>query len=193
MDPKNPDLEIERLERLLIERDEDIRQLRLALEVLSPVDPSSGMLNRNGVIDAIQDALDWLMRRSDPFAVLVVQIPALEELYAKRAEDHRRLHQHLEVSLAVALRRVDKVGHLDYMSYAAVLREFKTSGSPDFLDRIDALYESEPTLPTGRAIEPAYTLAIIKPDPAHKGGSILERVEAIRKKATTKTPLIVEL
>lgn len=193
MSSNRPKRDPDELERLLAERDEEIRQLRLALDILSPIDPSSGMLNRIGVIDAIQDALNWLMRRNDRFAILMVQIPALADLYANQADDHRRLHQHLEATLAVALRRVDKVGHVDYMSFAAILREFKTVGSPDFLDRLNALLNSESDVQNGLLIEPSFTLAIIKPDPSHRAGMLLERLEAMRGKATPGEPLVVEM
>lgn len=181
------------LERILIERDEEIRQLRLALDVLSPIDPSTGMLNRNGVIDAIQDALNWLIRRNDAFAIMTIEIPGLADLRNGSAEEHQAMHQHLEAVLAATLRRVDKVGHLDHVTYAAVLREFRTQGSPVLIDRLNTVMGGELTRAAVANTEPLFTLAVVKPGPFHQAGLLLEQVESMKKRAEVGRPLITEI
>lgn len=181
------------LEKLLSESEEEIRQLRLALDVLSPIDPTTGMLNRNGVIDAIQDALNWLVRRSDTFAILTIEVPALEDLRSNSAGEHSMVHRHLEAVLAATLRRVDKVGHLDSVTYAAILREFRSEGSPVLLDRLENLFKAELARTSGVEPDSIFTLAIVKPGPFHQAGLLLERVEALRGRARPGKPLIVEI
>ena len=118
----------EELNKALSERDDEIRRLRLALDVLSPIDPSSGTLNRNGLIDAIQDALNWLARRKDQFGVLLIEVKGLPEPSSDAGDAHHWLAKHLEAVMSATLRGVDKIGQLDHLVYVAVLREFKVAG-----------------------------------------------------------------
>lgn len=181
----------EELARLLDQRDEELRRLRLALDVLSPIDPQTGMLNRNGIIDAIQDGLNWLIRRNDSFAIMIIDMSGLAEI---GDEDERRLlHQHLEAVLAATLRRVDKVGNLGPHSFGAILREFKTEGSPVLIDRLRTIMKAEAERAGIVESEPVFTLALVKPGPFHQAGLLLEQVEAARSEATIARPLIVEL
>ena len=189
----HPSRDAAELEQLLIERDEEIRQLRLALDVLSPIDPTTGMLNRNGVIDAIQDALNWLIRRNDAFAIMTIEIPGLAGLVTTSPEEHRSMHQHLEAVLAATLRRVDRVGHLDDATYASILREFKTEGSTVLIDRLSTILGAELTRAGIGDADPLFTLAVVKPGPFHQAGLLLEQVESMKGRAGVGRPLIVEI
>ncbi len=190
---ETPPSDVDELRRLLAERDEEIRQLRLTLDVLSPIDPNTGMLNRNGVIDAIQDGLNWLMRRNDSFAVIAVEVPGLAELHATAADDHRRLHHHLEAVLTAALRRVDKVGTLDHRTYAAVLRDFKAEGSRVVITRLRDTLQAEAPEWDEDGTGPVFTLAVVKPGPQDHAGHLLSQVESLLGKATAADPLIIEM
>lgn len=188
---ETPPLPRRELERLLVEREEEIRKLRLALDVLSPVDPISGMINRNGVIDAIEDALNWLVRRSERFAILTVEVPDLARVHADGNGEHRSLHQHLEAVLTATVRRVDRVGYLDHVSYAAVLREFKSEGSTTVIERVRSILRVEQS--ENLATDALLTLAIVGPGPGHEAGRLLERIESHRSKATLLDPYVIEL
>ncbi len=193
MELQPPTRDPNELEGLLAEREEELRQFRLALDVLSPIDPSTGTLNRNGVIDAIQDALDWLTRRNDPFAILAVEIPGLQSLSASAADRHQRIQQHLEAVLEAALRKVDRVGHIDHTTFAAVLREFKAEGSQILLERLRTILQMESERASLMPTDPSFTLVSIKPGPFHQAGSLLEQVEALRSRSLPGNPLIIEL
>ena len=192
MDTSTPDHDSRDLDKMLSERDDEIRRLRLALDVLSPIDPSSGTLNRNGILDAITDSLNWLARRKDCFAILLIEIGGLGELHSRAVDEHRRLHQHLEAALGASLRGVDKIGHLDHMTYATVLTEFKKYGSEVVLNRMRNILRLESER-VDSSIEPAFTLAVVNAGTPYQSGQLLEQVESQRGRATVEQPHIIDL
>ena len=56
--------------------EEEVRVLRLALDVTGSIDQHTGLGNRNALMDAIEDRRQWSERNDDPFGVLIVELPA---------------------------------------------------------------------------------------------------------------------
>lgn len=183
----------EELNKALSERDDEIRRLRLALDVLSPIDPSSGTLNRNGLIDAIQDALNWLARRKDQFGVLLIEVKGLPEPSSDAGDAHHWLAKHLEAVMSATLRGVDKIGQLDHLVYVAVLREFKVEGVKALLDRLTTILRLESEHLESLTLEAAFTLVAVQSSEDRQAGSILEQVESLKGDARIGHPLVVEL
>lgn len=181
------------LNRALSERDEEIRRLRLALDVLSPIDPASGTLNRNGLIDAIQDALNWLARRQDRFGILLIEVEGIPEAPEDEDGDPHWLPKHLEAVMSATLRGVDKIGHLDSTTYVAVLREFKVEGVKALLGRLTSILQLESEHLESSTLGAAFTLVAVQSGRDRGAGELLERIESMRGRATRERPLVVEL
>lgn len=179
------------IEMALIARDDEIRRLRLALDVLSPIDPASGTLNRNGLLDAIQEALNWLARRKDRFGILLIEVKGLPD--SPTDDDHRWLDGHLEAVMSATLRGVDKIGHLDRLTYVAVLREFKVEGVTALLDRLTAILRVESEHLESLTLNAAFTLVAVQNGENRRAGSLLGEIESLRGRATVDHPVVVEL
>ncbi len=191
IDPTND--EPEDIEKALFERDEEIRRLRLALDVLSPIDPASGTLNRNGLLDAIQEALNWLSRRKDQFGILLIEVEGLPDPPTSADDDHRWLDKHLEAVMSATLRGVDKIGHLDHLTYVAVLREFKVEGVTALLDRLATILRLESEHLESLTLRAVFTLVAVQNGENRQAGSLLEEIESLRGRATVDHPIVVEL
>ena len=72
--------EVARLREELDRCREALAEARLELEVLGATDGASGLPNRRGVIDAIEDAGNRLDRTGEGYAVLHVAVPVLATL-----------------------------------------------------------------------------------------------------------------
>ena len=67
-------VDLETLSGPLAERDDEIRRLREIIDSFLSVDIDTGLLNRNGLIDAVKRARLWWDRRREPFGVMAVQL-----------------------------------------------------------------------------------------------------------------------
>src|SRR3990172_12659883 len=103
--------ELNILRNRLQEREDELRNLRLSLDVLTPVDLATGLLNRNGLLEAIENAARWMERRREQFGGGAIMVPGIQDL----ADDMARANaiRHLGASLAAAVRAVADGGRPD--------------------------------------------------------------------------------
>ncbi|HSJ28374.1 MAG TPA: hypothetical protein VLB67_09190, partial [Acidimicrobiia bacterium] len=82
----------------------------------------AGILNRNGILDALERGQRWLSRRGDIYGVLVVTFPSLvaEAVHGSESTEFRT---HVAATIAAAVRDVDSVGRVDERTFAAVLAD----------------------------------------------------------------------
>ncbi len=94
-------------------------ELRLQLAVLGATDPATGLANRIGLLDAIEMATYRLERMNEPFAVVLLSFPQLEQIL----QDDVRLEAIRDVGsvLAAGVRAVDKVGRMESSTFISVL------------------------------------------------------------------------
>jgi GGDEF domain-containing protein len=105
------------------------------LEVLGAVDGASGLPNRRGVIDAIEDAGNRLDRTGEGYAVLHVSVPVLATL---GSDDRLEGVRHVGALLTAALRGVDRIGRFDDTSFVAILAEADAAGVAVVARRLSA-------------------------------------------------------
>lgn len=127
------DRELETLRQQLAERENEIRRLKAVVDSFLSVDVDSGLLNRNGVLDAIRRANLWWDRRREPFGVMVIRMPRLAEL---DREESLPVVGRISGALADAGRAVDDIGRLDPATFALVLREFHRHGATAVVSRM---------------------------------------------------------
>jgi GGDEF domain-containing protein len=121
------------LERQLAEKDDEIRRLRGIVDSFLSVDIDTGLLNRNGLIDAVKRARLWWDRRREPFGVMAVRFPGMVDLNS--AETNHLANRIADV-LSDTGRAVDDVGRIDERTFIMVLREFQRHGAMTVVSRM---------------------------------------------------------
>ena len=129
--------DVETLRRLLQMRESELREARRLLERASIYDDATGMLNRAGLTLVVQDRLNWLRRKSEPFAIAKITVGDTEPETIKR----------LASRIRATLRAVDSVGRVDEDTFVAVLAECDRTGVSAVLQRLSAIAEDAGTLP----------------------------------------------
>lgn len=157
-------------------------ELRLQLDVLSTIDPITGLLNRNGILDAVDAAAARQGRTSEPFGMLLVALPHLGRIRAVYGDivyaDHLR---DVGALLSAALRDMDTVGRIDECSFLAVLPWVGEDALPELRLRLERVLRSRDDRlvpefthvfagPYGRA-DADDLLALLAAAPATVGGS----------------------
>ncbi|HKX76464.1 MAG TPA: diguanylate cyclase [Acidimicrobiia bacterium] len=127
------DQEIEGLRQQLAQRDEELRRLRGIVDSFVSVDLDSGLLNRNGILEAIKRASLWWDRRREPFGVMVIRMPRLADLTHNESLPVVNL---VATALADTGRAVDDIGRLDSATFVLVLREFHRHGATTVVSRM---------------------------------------------------------
>jgi GGDEF domain-containing protein len=125
--------EIAGYERLLAAKDEEIGRLRSIVDSFVSVDLDTGLLNRNGLIEAIKRARLWWDRRREPFGVMVIRFPGIVDLAPEAA---RQLAVRIATALSDTGRAVDDTGRIDQRTFVMVLREFQRHGAVTVVSRM---------------------------------------------------------
>ncbi len=159
------DTDLARLRALLEEREAELRKLRLTLEILSPVDVTTGLPNRAGVLDAIETQLEWLKRKVQPFAALRVVLDLEGEATPGELA-------HFGALLKSALRGIDVVGRLDASDFICVLPDTEAAVLPPVFDRLAAILAGE----LGPAGVFGFAAVAVRTAPEETPGGILDRL-----------------
>lgn len=159
--------EVARLREELDRCREALAETRLELEVLGATDGASGLPNRRGVIDAIEDVGNRLDRTGEGYAVLHVAVPVLATL---GSDDRVEGVRHVAALLTAALRGVDRIGRFDDASFVAILSEADAAGVAVVARRLSVALGSLPLRTTGGEMPVELTFAAIvaaaRPAPA---------------------------
>jgi GGDEF domain-containing protein len=118
---------------LLAEKDEEIRRLRGIIDSFLSVDIDTGLLNRNGLVDAVKRARLWWDRRREPFGVMAVRFSDMVDLGSEEAND---LASRIAASMSDTGRAVDDTGRIDDRTFVMVLREFQRQGAMTVVSRM---------------------------------------------------------
>ena len=117
----------------LAARDDEIRRLREIIDSFLSVDIDTGLLNRNGLIEAVKRARLWWDRRREPFGVLAVRFTDMLGLGHDEAND---LASRIAAILYDTGRAVDDIGRVDQRTFVLVLRDFQQHGALTVLSRM---------------------------------------------------------
>ncbi len=153
---------------------DEIADLRLSLDVLSTIDLASGLLNRNGLLESIQSALNWLRRRNEPFGLMGIRVPEL----ARQSDDE--LVRHLGAVLSSTLRAVDSAAVLEEVNLVGVLRELTLEGIPQVVARVrEALGGATRATP----ITPRFVVVLVRRPPSLLPADLIERLTELLDEA----------
>ena len=129
----SPFVDVDSLARQIAERDEEIRRLKGLIDLFLSVDIETGLLNRNGLIDAVKRARLWWDRRREPFGVLAVRFPEMLSITEGEGND---LATRIATTLYDTGRAVDDIGRIDARTFILVLREFQRQGAMTVVSRL---------------------------------------------------------
>ncbi len=114
----------------------DVGRLQLQLDLFTSTDPTTGLVNRAGTLDAIQTATERLERMSEPFALVLIQIPELDTMRRDAMEESGDMARHLGALIGGGLRRLDRVGRLEDGNFITVLSNIDSNHIDIVLDRV---------------------------------------------------------
>lgn len=199
----NPNSEGERGElelrlRELQEQLEEYRrrygELRLALETLTTIDPTSGVRNRLGILQSIEGALQWNSREGQPFGVVVLDIPTLAEL--RRHEDQALVDEaiaHVAAVVSAGLRDVDRVGRWNDDVFVVVLAKLDANGVRPVAARLVSMLSAVPIHGERRVYEltPKMTALLVEPKAGVSVDDLAREIDAAHGSDEPDAPRVI--
>jgi GGDEF domain-containing protein len=176
----------EELERRVDELTAELEALKVTLEVVGNLDLDSGILNRTGILDALERGQRWLARRGDIYGLLVVHFPALDPSVVDGPEAPE-FRTHVAASMGAAVRDVDTVGRIDSSSFGAVLADVNPGAIQVVADRMRALLERLSA--TTPAIGGVFGMGGVEVLAAHQSGTVLDAALELARSGSESTPL----
>lgn len=178
----------EDLRRKLTQTTAELDRLRLTLEVVGTMDLDAGILNRNGVLEAIERGRKWMERRSDIYGLVVTELSGLA-LSDPLTEDDIELLRHLAATFAAGVREVDEVGRVAPTTFAAVLQDVRPDSVRVVVGRLQALL-SRLVGNDDRAGDTFRIGAVEVHSPTVASPAVLETATELASRAETDEPLI---
>lgn len=184
------------VEQALEKRTAALRMLRLQLDVQSIADPVTGLLNRNGIVDSIELALERRSRYREPFAVMTVSFPGLADaLSGHPLHEREEALRHLGAIMTAALRRLDRSGWLGGLTFAAVMPGLTGSDAEAVIDRLRSVLSAAPVEAGGGAHQPLPRVAAVLAEPGRDAdaATILRAAVEGQSRAAASRPSIAFL
>ncbi|HEY8201202.1 MAG TPA: GGDEF domain-containing protein [Actinomycetota bacterium] len=174
-------------------RTEEVGLLRLQLDALSTTELTTGLLNRAGLLEAIETALHRLGRLDEPFAVVGVRIPSLARIAERGPAATKEALRHVGAMIAAGLRDLDRTGRIDDTTFVAVASLKAPDAYAVVLERLKAMLGGG-SLTIGEAtVDPDPQFCVVLAEPSARGEptSILQLAEDLLLRASeTNTPVV---
>ncbi len=191
----DPSEEAERLRAEVQRLSEEIGFLRLQLDTLTTIDPETGVLNRHGLVDAIEMALQRLDRLAEPFALTGVHLPGLPELAAAGPERRSGLVRHVAALLSACVRSLDRVARLDERTFAVIAPTVSRRDHLVQLNRIRSVLTAAAVVPEelgGRELDVRLAVVVVESVGAHRAEDVLDALlRALRRAAPDRPELVL--
>ncbi|MGH2721356.1 MAG: GGDEF domain-containing protein [Actinomycetota bacterium] len=183
------------LRQALRRKTEEAGLLRLQLDALSTTEITTGLLNRSGLVDAIETALQRLARLGEPFAVVGVRIPALGRVVGASPAVIREAVRHIGGMIAAGLRDLDRTGRLDDTTFVAVAALTTPNAYAAVLDRLRTVLTAGPLTIGAQTVDPDPQFGVVVADPSSRGEptSILQLAEDLLAGASEGATPVVRL
>jgi GGDEF domain-containing protein len=184
---------IRQLEAELRRRTQELGMLRLQLEVFSTVDPVTGLLNRNGIDDALGMALERLRRLREPFAAIGLDLPGLRPLAEADPGAGEENARHVAALLRGSLRAIDRVGRLDDVTFAVICPLIGRAEYRPPLARLQSLMTAVPFgIEGGADLQARFGVVVVEPGRRPEAAEVLDAVRGALGRATAREPVVVE-
>jgi diguanylate cyclase (GGDEF)-like protein len=183
---------VEELEGSLAAQNEEISALRLQLDVLSTIDPPTGLLNRTGLLESVEVALLRLKRQMEPFALLLVKLPELNEIASRHGNSVTDARRHVTALLSAGLRALDRTARVREDVYGSVLSLAIESDVPGIVSRLGTLFTAAPIAVGDKLYEsfPIFSIVLVRNGGEADAQDVLAQAEEGLEKATESSPFI---
>lgn len=187
--------QLEETRQALRRRTEEVGLLRLQLDALSTTELTTGLLNRAGLLEAIETALQRLDRLDEPFAVVGVRIPSLARIAQGGPAAIKEALRHVGAMIAAGLRDLDRTGRIDDTTFVAVASLKVADAYTAVLDRLKAVLKAGPLTIGEDVVEPDPQFCVVLAEPSSRGEptSILQLAEDLLLGASDDTTPVVRL
>ena len=187
--------ELEATREVLRRRTEEIGLLRLQLDALSTTELTTGLLNRAGLLEAIETALQRLDRLAESFAVVGVRIPSLARIAQAGPAATKEALRHVGAMIAAGLRDLDRTGRIDDTTFVAVASLKVPDAYAVVLERLKAVLGGGPLTIGEDTVEPDPRFCVVLAEPPARGDptSILQLAEDLLAGASDQSTPIVRL
>ncbi len=186
---------MERLRAELRRLTEEIGFLRLQLDTLTTIDPTTGLLNRNGFVEAIEMALQRLDRLAEPFALTGVYLPGLPELMAPDPDRAPEVLRHVAALLAACVRSLDRVARLDERTFAVIAPTVSRRDHLVQLNRIRSVLTAAAVVPEelgDRELDVRFAVVVVEAVGEHGPEDVLQAlIEALRRARPDRPELVL--
>lgn len=144
---------------------DEVGFLRLQLDTMSVVDPETGLLNRNGMVDAIEVALERLDRLGEPFAVTGLRVPELPDFLLHEPASAGGVLAHVAALVRAGVRALDKAGRLDEATFVVLAATVDRTNELLQINRLRSILSAAPIGPqeVHREISPCLAAVIVEP------------------------------
>lgn len=184
---------VRQLEEQLRRRTQELGMLRLQLAVLSTVDPVTGLLNRNGVGDALEIALERLHRLEEPFAAIGLALPGLRPLAEAEPGAGEENARHVAALLRGGLRAIDRVGRLDDVTFVVICPLIGRAEYRPPLARLQSLMTAVPFgIEGGADLQARFGVVLVGAGRRPEVDEVIGAVETAIGRATVREPAVVE-
>ena len=172
----------------------EIGTLRLQLDVMSTLDPITGMPNLHGMVELIDGAVHRRERMGEAFGVMTVRFPVLTDIRDRFGTDayHGAL-RHAGALITAGLRQIDRVGRLDETTFLAVLADLNAQGVPSVTDRLERMLLQVPlTFGESEVIRllPELSVVLSRKDGAIESPTLLDLLYEAREQSEFGRPLV---
>jgi GGDEF domain-containing protein len=187
--------QLDETRQALQRKTEEIGLLRLQLDALSTTELTTGLLNRAGLLEAIETALQRLDRLDEPFAVVGVRIPSLAGIVSGGPAALRDTLRHVGAMIAAGLRDLDRTGRIDDTTFVAVASLKVADAYTVVLDRLKAVLGAGPLTVGDETVHPDPRFCVVLAEPSARGEptSILQLAEDLLAGASDETMPVVRL
>lgn len=187
--------QLDETRRALRRRTEEIGLLRLQLDALSTTELTTGLLNRAGLLEAIETALQRLDRLDEPFAVVGVRIPSLARIAKAGPGPMKEALRHVGAMIAAGLRDLDRTGRIDDTTFVAVASLKVPDAYAAVLERLKTVLGGGPLTIGDETVEPNPQFCVVLAEPSSRGEptSILQLAEDLLLGASDATTPVVRL
>lgn len=183
---------IEALQAELAELRAQNQELRLRLDVLSTLDPATGLLNSHGVEEALAAAAARGRRTGEPFGLMLVGFPGLLRIAAEAGQEAAGEElRHVGAMVTATLRAMDRVGRYDESSFLAVLAELHAGGIEAVVDRLVGNLYAMPSDSGHDPMSPVPLFSVVLSAEGAEAEDLLEALPDARAAAGPGTPGVV--
>jgi two-component system cell cycle response regulator len=162
------------------------RRIAKRLEAQTTIDPLTGLANRTGFLDRLQQDLAFALRHAQPLTLVRIDIDDFRNVFLKRGKvSAEALVKRVAVVLQETVRQEDTAARIGLASFALALAAGQHEGSRGLIERLRVRFASDSFEIEGKPLPYTISAAVATPPLTEEitAASALEGCEALLKLA----------